>query len=218
MSLTCASVFLDGGHIGRWAVRLARILIVIAACLLSTSPSMADTWDDAVAAHLAGDDATALRLALGLAREGDARAQGLVGFLFLHGNGVQKDRDQALRWYRLASEQGDAAAQSNLCAALFDGNTAEGNLDEAVHWCRLSAAQGYDGGLFQLGVSYLLGRGIEQNVLEAYVWLSLAELRVRDPGLRRDAANLKTQAMKYLTAADIAEADRRISAWKSDQP
>ena len=218
MSFIRNILYLEGSSHRHWAVRLAQAIIVATACLLGAPPSIADTWDDAVAAHLAGEDAAALRLALELAHEGDARAQGLVGFLYLHGNGVQKNRDQALKWYRLASEQGDAAAQSNLCAALFDGNPTAEDLDEAMHWCRLSAAQAYDGGLFQLGVSYLLGRGVEQNVLEAYVWLSLAELRVRDPGLRSEAAKLKAEAMKHLTPAELADADRRISAWKSAQP
>jgi hypothetical protein len=125
-------------------------------------------------------------------------------------------RDEALKWYRLASEQGDAGAQSNLCAALT-GDNAE-DLAEAVYWCKLSAAQDYDGGLFQLGVFYLFGRGVEQDVLEAYVWLSLAEVKLRDPRLRSDAAHLKAQAKKHLTPADIAEGDRRISTWKTQHP
>ena len=216
VNLVRNTIFLKSSANKPWAMRWARALIVAAACLLGAPLSMADTWDDVVAAHLAGDDAAALRLALELAHEGDARAQGLVGFLYLYGNGVQKDRDQALNWYRLASEQGDAGAQSNLCAALSDENSAD--LDKAIYWCRLSAAQGYDGGLFQLGVFYLTGRGVEQSILEAYVWLSLAELRARDPGLRSDAAKLKAKVMKHLKAAEIAEGDRRISAWKSTQP
>jgi TPR repeat protein len=142
----------------------------------------------------------------------------------LYGKDVEQDRVQALKWYRLASEQGDAAAQSNLCAELLRGNeiggdlTFEGDLDEALHWCRLSAAQGYVGGLFQLGVCYLAGEGVWQDPLEAYVWLSLAELRAHDPGLRDRAAKLKALAMKYLTAEEITEAERRISPWRSAPP
>jgi hypothetical protein len=206
---------LKGSFNKPWGPRLARALIVAAVCLLGTPLAMADTWDDVVAAHLAGDDVTALRLALPLARNGEARAQGLVGFLYMFGRGVEWDRDQAMNWYRLASEQGDAGAQANLCTALSSGNPAEFHLDEAAYWCRLSAAQGYDGGLFNLGRLYYLGLGVERNMLEAYVWLSFAELRARHPNLRNQAANLKAQAIKYLTVSEIAEADRRISAWKS---
>ena len=217
MNLIGNTVF-DGSSNKRLALTLARALIVAAACLLGTPPSMADTWEDVVAARLAGDNATAFQLALPLAREGDARAQGLVGFLYMQGLGVEMDREEGMNWYRLASEQGDPGAQANLCDTLSAGDPAKRDLNQAAHWCRLSAAQGYAGGLYHLGKLYYLGRGLERNWQEAYVWLSLAELKARHPSLRSLAANLKARALKGLTAAEVAEADRRISAWKSAQP
>lgn len=211
-NLVRASVFLDDVHSSRWAGRLARALMVAAACLLGTPKSMADTWDDVVAAHVAGDDSTAFRLALPLAREGEARAQGFVGFLYMHGFGVEKDWDQAEKWLRLASEQGDSSAQANLCVALSSGSPANPDLPKAIYWCRLSAVQGNVGGLFNLGLHYYHGQGAERDMLEAYVWLSLAEL---DPNWSSQAAKYRAEAKKGLTATEIAEADRRISAWKS---
>ena len=218
MNLVGNTIFLKRGSNNRWAVRLAQAVVIAAACFLGAQPSMADIWDDVVTAHLAGDDAKAFRLALPLARNGEARAQGFIGYLYMFGKGVEKDREQAMKWYQSASEQGDAGAQANLCAALSIGNPADLDLDKAAYWCRLSAAQGYDGGLFHLGLLYYFGRGVEQNVLEAYVWLSFAELSARQSELRSSAAKLKAEAKKGMTAAEIAEADRRISAWKPTPP
>jgi TPR repeat protein len=200
----------------RWLLRAA-LPVVAVVCLLGTTPSMADTWDDVVASHLAGDDTTAHRLALKLAREGDARAQGFVGFLYLYGKGVQKDREEALKWYQLASEQGDAAAQSNLCAELRESTNAE-DLANAVHWCKLSAAQGHQAGLFQLAGFYLYGRGVEQDLVEAYVWLSLAMATPGDSGLQSKAAYLRSQVKEHLAAEDLVEAERRISDWRMRRP
>jgi TPR repeat protein len=191
---------------------------VVAFLLAKSVPSAADTWDDAVAAHLAGDDETALRLALELARKGDVKAQSLAGFLYMFGNGVPQDRHQAVYWDHLAAERGDSGAQANLCSALAKGDPAEFDPEKAAYWCRISAAHGSDIGLLHLGLLYHLGRGVQQDSLEAYVWLSLAELNTNHPHLRRAASDLKAQAVKGLSAAEITEAGRRISAWKSDQP
>lgn len=200
----------------RWLLPAA-LPIAAVAWLLGTTPSMADTWDDVVESHLAGDDSTAHRLALELARAGDARAQGFLGFLYLYGKGVQKNREEALKWYQVASEQGDAAAQSNLCAELRESSKAE-DLANAVHWCKLSAAQGNQAGLFQLAGFYLYGRGVEQNLVEAYVWLSLAMATPGSSEIQTKAAYLRRQVREHLTAGDLVEAERRISAWKSRQP
>ena len=51
---------------------------------------------------------------LGLAEQGDARAQYNVGVMYDNGIGVPENVAEADIWYRLASEQGDARAQSNL--------------------------------------------------------------------------------------------------------
>lgn len=44
---------------------------------------------------------------------GDARAQYLLGLMYEKGEGVEKDADEAMKWFRKAAELGYAEAQSN---------------------------------------------------------------------------------------------------------
>jgi predicted nuclease with TOPRIM domain len=60
------------------------------------------------------DHATALRVWLPLAQEGDRTAQVYVGEIYERGLGVPPDYVVAASWYRKAADQGDARAQINL--------------------------------------------------------------------------------------------------------
>src|SRR4051812_26201736 len=53
-------------------------------------------------------------LLLAHAKEGDPIAQSLVGYCYLNGLGVRKNRLEAHRWLRDAASQGDVDAMSNL--------------------------------------------------------------------------------------------------------
>ena len=49
---------------------------------------------------------------LGLAEEGNASAQALIGKLYANGEGgVPQDYTEAVKWYRLAADQGNKSAQ-----------------------------------------------------------------------------------------------------------
>jgi len=45
------------------------------------------------------------------AGQGNAEAQFDLGFAYLRGEGLPKDRDQAVEWFRRAAKQGHADAQ-----------------------------------------------------------------------------------------------------------
>ena len=48
------------------------------------------------------------------AEKGDADAQCKLGVCYLHGEGVEKDEHEAVKWYRKAAEQGNADAKEAL--------------------------------------------------------------------------------------------------------
>ncbi len=52
------------------------------------------------------------------AKQGKAWAQSRLGWMYVHGHGVEKDLSQAVAWYRKAAEQGDSEAQDSLKALL----------------------------------------------------------------------------------------------------
>lgn len=69
---------------------------------------------EAVAAYDGGDYVGAFEESLGAARQGDADAQYLVGFLYMRGEGTRRDLLRAYQWFTLAARQGDAFAADAL--------------------------------------------------------------------------------------------------------
>ena len=47
-----------------------------------------------------------------LAVKGDAKAQYELGGEYYYGEGIEKEKKEAIKWYRKAAEQGDAYGQS----------------------------------------------------------------------------------------------------------
>ena len=61
--------------------------------------------------------------------------------MYLRGDGVKKQPDEAVKWFRMAAEQGNPHAQYELglCYALGDGISAD--KPEAYFWFALAAAE-----------------------------------------------------------------------------
>lgn len=60
-----------------------------------------------------------------------------LGVLYARGWGVEKDQNEALRWYRKAAENGDRRAQYNLAAAYFEGDGVPIDYATAYFWLKL---------------------------------------------------------------------------------
>ncbi len=80
--------------------------------------------------------ASALRVWLPQAQQGDARAQVVVGEIYEKGLGGLSDPALAAQWYRKAADQGDSSAQINLGHLYEKGLGVEKNLPEALNWYR----------------------------------------------------------------------------------
>ena len=104
------------------------------------------------------------------AEQGDASAQFNLGCCYDFGEGVEKNLQEAVKWYRKSAEQGDAEAQFNLGCCYKRGEGVEKNWHEAVKWYRKSAEQGYASAQFNLGCCYDRGEGVEKNLQEAVKW------------------------------------------------
>ena len=96
---------------------------------------LSDGWD----AIVRGDYATALQLLRPLAEQGDARAQGNLGFMYHQGYGVPQDFAEALKWLRLSAEQGDASSQDMLGAMYDNGDGVLQDFIQSHMWHNLSA-------------------------------------------------------------------------------
>ena len=171
-------------------------------------------FDEAVDAYDREDYKTAFRGFSLLAEQGDARAQFNLGVMFANGQGVPKDEQQAVVWYRKAAEQGNARAQNNLGIVYSSGQGVPKDEQQAVVWYRKAAEQGDTTAQFNLGVMYVDGQGVAKDEQQAYFWWLLA------------SANGNEDAKKYMGIAEEtllpqqraqAQADARVWRPKTAQ-
>ncbi len=129
--------------------QLLKQLLLVCVCLFALNGwAIADSMsikNDAYRALTAGNYAKAEKLFRPLAEQGDADAQGYLGFLYLEGKGVIQDYKEAFKWYRLAAEQGDVDAQMRLGTMYADGLGVPQNLVRAHMWYNISAVNEKDG-------------------------------------------------------------------------
>lgn len=83
--------------------------------------------------------ASALKIWLPKAQEGDAAAQLYVGEIFEKGLGAQADYNAAAQWYEKAANQGNFQAQLNLGHLYEKGLGVSQNKETAMRWYRKSA-------------------------------------------------------------------------------
>jgi TPR repeat protein len=108
------------------------------------------------------------------AEKGDAEAQFTVGWDYETGMGVERDKVEAVKWYRKAAEQNNAGAQFNLAHCYADGQGVAKNEVEAVKWYRKAAEQNLAQAQCNLGACYRDGQGVVKDEVEAVKWLRKA--------------------------------------------
>lgn len=114
--------------------------------LLAASSALAlSGFDKGASAYRRGDYATALAVFRPLAENGDAKAQSILGLMYVYGEGVPVDYREASRWYRRAAEQKSNVGQYNLGMLYLDGKGVTKDTDEAIRWLAKAA----DGGHFR---------------------------------------------------------------------
>src|SRR6266436_5203995 len=133
-------------------------------------------------------DEETVRLLKRDADQGNANAQGRLGYFYESGRGgLAKDDREAARLYRLAADQGNASARNNLGGLYRDGRGGLTKDDrEAQRLFKLAADQGNAYGQLNLGLFNRDGRG----------------------GLSKDD---REAARLFKLAADQAQADARVN-------
>ena len=120
----------------------------------------------------------------------------------------------AERLYRSLAEKGDASAQHFLGKMYENGEGVRQDSAEAAKWFRLAADQGHTGAQFYLGGMYASGSGVPQDYVQAYMWLDLSSA-----GEQNFYATASRSAVAdKMTPAQIVEAQRLVSTWKSKRP
>ena len=109
------------------------------------------------------------------AQSGNLDAQLKLARAYERGNGVSKNDQEALKWYRSAAEHGNPEAQENLGVIYLAGEIVKQDKHEAFAWFQKSARQGNADAMYDLGAAYYNGDGIEANDTLSFAWFTLAK-------------------------------------------
>ena len=99
----------------------------------------AQSSSDGLAAAAQKGDRAAFQKLLTLGERGTLSAEFNLGFLYQHGEGVDKDPKKAAEWYQQAAERGHPSAQYNLGGMYLRGDGVEKDLVMAYFWRKLAA-------------------------------------------------------------------------------
>lgn len=142
-----------------------------------------------------------------LAEQGNADAQLYLGKMYMMGQGVLQDPNQAMKWLKASALQGNADAQ------FFVGSyfvLPHRDIAEGVKWLRLSADQGQQDAQLLLGKTYLQGdKDLPRDPVQAEMWMRLAAKN----NLDFYQAELHT-AESQMNAEQIARGKALADAWK----
>ena len=115
---------------------------------------------------------------IALANNGDVYAMDTLGAAYEFGEdkevigvlGIEKDFEEAVKWYRKAAEQGLCTAQDSLGDCYYYGRGVDEDDAEAVKWYRKAAEQGLDTAQHSLGKCYYFGYGVDEDKVKAVKW------------------------------------------------
>jgi len=141
---------------------MKRLMLASAFLLIASGSAWAD-FNEALAAYRKGDFETAMAEWAILAKYGDAAAQTNIGEMYLRGEGVKKDRDLAIYWFRRAADHDFAEAQYRLGRA----NLGYDN-EEAARWFKEAVKQGHVPSLNHLATLYEQGQGVPKDLGAAF--------------------------------------------------
>lgn len=189
------------------ALLVAAQVAILGGALLLAPAAKAD-FAQGVRAYEAGDHKTAYEAWLPLAHRGDVAAMRNIGHLYRWGQGVEKDINQAIHWYRLAAEKGFSRAQANLAAIYLQGD--EGtpvNYEEAHKWFAAAAVQNLAVAQYNLGLMYELGLGVEKSEPRALGWYNLAAKAGQPDAIERLSQLVKSTEPPLVSGVNAAPAN-----------
>ena len=102
--------------------------------------------------------------------KGDPQAQYFLASMYENGMGVNKNLQEATRWYKESAKGGLAESQYKVGLMYGRGEGVAQDKSEATFWYRKAADQGHKEAQFTMGYRYEFGKGVQQNYKEAIAW------------------------------------------------
>jgi TPR repeat protein len=100
------------------------------------------------------------------ANMGHGAAQNNIGLSYLHGLGVEKNKEKSFFWFEKSAKQGLSYAQSELAMLYYQKN----KIKEAEHWWQVAANQDDEYAQFNLASLFLE----QKKIKKALYWLEKA--------------------------------------------
>lgn len=139
----------------------------------SISPS--DVYELACQHHRIGEFDKAFKYATVAANSKNAKGQSLLAFMYLYGQGVEKDNTKAKHFYQLAADQGHAPAQLKLGLMYEDeGDEKIQSLNQAYKYFKLSADNGNADAQCIVAIWNAKGKAVSKNYSDALKYAKLA--------------------------------------------
>ncbi|WP_216854934.1 tetratricopeptide repeat protein, partial [Burkholderia sp. L27(2015)] len=138
------------------------------------SRTMTASLAEAKAAHERRDYLRERQLLEPLAKDGNAEAQAMLGFLYRFGLGVPEDHAEAVNWFHKAAAQGNAWAQQSYGAALLRGDGIVQDIAQGIAWLQKAGDNGFVSAYATLGDLYLHGKGVARDREKGLAYYSMA--------------------------------------------
>ena len=124
-----------------------------------------------------------------------------LGEMHRDGTEIPLDSEEALFWYRRASEEGSAEAGFAIGDMYRNGEGVSEDARQALDWYLKAANRGLAKAQLEVGKMYLDGEGTRERPMDGLAWLSLAAMQGLDEAVRS-----KRDAEMNLTGVDLQRA------------
>ena len=109
------------------------------------------------------------------AKQGDPYSQFKLGELYLAGDVMEQNKNEAVNWYMKAAEQGNENAQFELGSLYYGkGGVLKKDMAKAIDWWQKAANLGHAKAQFNIGACFYNGNGVEKDLTEAVKWFRKA--------------------------------------------
>ena len=109
-----------------------------------------------------------------IAYAGNVEAQVQLGVIYLTGDGVPRNDEEAAKWLRKAADQDNPMAERYLAEMYFKGRGVTADNEQAARLLQMAADQGDAESEHNLAVMYTQGLGVARNAKQAAIWMHKA--------------------------------------------
>lgn len=152
------------------------LLFCLCGLLIYLPICKAGLFDEACdhAANSESDPERLLNYCFKAAEAGNARSQFILGAMYYHGIGVDKNKDIAVKWWFIAAKNGDSDAQHEVGRMFQRGDEVSKDYKKALNWYMKSAKQGNPYSYHNIAYMFQHGLGVKENIKSAKLWYERA--------------------------------------------